>query len=243
MLGSAKELKGHTIQARDSDVGKVHEFYFDDASWKIRYLVADIGAWFEDYRVLIPPSVLGKPDRAEHFLPVDLTREHVENSPDAKTDKPVSIQKKGGIYSLTSLMIHWSYYQPAVILPQILPEAQERESPCGKPTDDPHLRSMRRVIGYHIRAADGEAGHVEDFIIDDEEWVIHYMAVGTRNWLPGKQVLVDVTCIEEISWSDSLVYVDLSRVRIKSSPTFKPSKPIDREYERKFYYLDRRKSR
>ena len=55
---------------------------------------------------------------------------------------------------------------------------------------DPHLRSMNEVVGYHIEANDGEIGHVEDFFVDDRAWCIRYMLVDTRNWLPGRKVLV-----------------------------------------------------
>jgi hypothetical protein len=55
---------------------------------------------------------------------------------------------------------------------------------------DMHLRSANNVAGYYIEATDGEIGHVEDFIIDDETWEIRYMVVDIRNWLPGKKVLI-----------------------------------------------------
>jgi uncharacterized protein YrrD len=40
-----KDLKGTAIVATDGDIGKVDDFYFDDKSWTIRYLVADTGNW------------------------------------------------------------------------------------------------------------------------------------------------------------------------------------------------------
>ena len=40
------------------------------------------------------------------------------------------------------------------------------------------------------KCADGEIGHVEDFIIDDETWAIRYLIIDTRNWWPGKKVLI-----------------------------------------------------
>ena len=46
------------------------------------------------------------------------------------------------------------------------------------------------MTGYHIEATDGGIGHVKDFIIDDETWAIRYLEVDTRNWWPGKKVLV-----------------------------------------------------
>jgi hypothetical protein len=48
------------------------------------------------------------------------------------------------------------------------------------------LQSTRQVSGYYIQAQDGEIGHVEDFIIDDDGWTISYLVIDTVNWLPGK---------------------------------------------------------
>ncbi|MCI0420874.1 MAG: PRC-barrel domain-containing protein [Acidobacteria bacterium] len=39
MLRKASELKGYSIAAVDGEIGHVEEFYFDDQSWVIRYLV------------------------------------------------------------------------------------------------------------------------------------------------------------------------------------------------------------
>ena len=60
MQNSIKDLKGNTIVAPDGDIGKVDDFYFDDKSWTIRYLVADTGNWLLDRKVLISPIALGK---------------------------------------------------------------------------------------------------------------------------------------------------------------------------------------
>ena len=45
MLGGINKLHGYVIRATDGEIGKVDEFYFDDASWRVRYLVADTGNW------------------------------------------------------------------------------------------------------------------------------------------------------------------------------------------------------
>ncbi len=96
---------------------------------------------------------------------------------------------------------------------------------------DPHLRSTKEVAGYRIGAADGEVGHVEDFVVDDEEWAIRYLGVDTRNWLPGKKVLVSPRWVSEVSWTRREVYTDLESSEIKSAPEWDPDAPIDYEYE------------
>ena len=100
---------------------------------------------------------------------------------------------------------------------------------------DPNLRSSVEVTGYHIQARDGEIGHVEDFLANDEDWVIRYMIVDTRNWLPGKKVLVSPTWIEEVDWLTRDVHVDLKRETIRHSPEFDPDAPVNREYEMRLY--------
>jgi hypothetical protein len=93
------------------------------------------------------------------------------------------------------------------------------------------LRSTHAVNGSHIRAKDGEIGHVEDFIIDEETWAIRYLIVDTRNWWPGKKVLVSPHWIERVSWEASKVFVNLSREAIKQSPEFKEDSLPTRDYE------------
>ena len=96
---------------------------------------------------------------------------------------------------------------------------------------DPHLRSTHDVSGYHIQATDGEIGHVEDFIIDDETWAIRYLIIDTRNWWPGKKVLISPQWIERVSWSESKVFVNLSRETIKQSPEYTEESLLTRDYE------------
>jgi hypothetical protein len=93
------------------------------------------------------------------------------------------------------------------------------------------LRSTHEVTDYHIQAADGEIGHVEDFIIDDETWAIRYLIIDTRNWLPGKKVLVSPQWIERVSWSERKVFVNHTREIIRQSPEYTEESLLTRDYE------------
>jgi hypothetical protein len=117
----------------------------------------------------------------------------------------------------------------------IIAEKIKGKDDSEKHPPDPHLRSTREVIGYHIQARDGEIGHVDDFIVDDENWIIRYLIVDTRNWLPGRKVLVAPAWVEEINWVERKIQIDLSRNTIKNSPEFDPRTPINREYENQLY--------
>jgi hypothetical protein len=96
------------------------------------------------------------------------------------------------------------------------------------------------VSGYHIHARDGEIGHVEDFLLDDTDWSIHYLVVDTKNWWPGKKVLISPRSAAEIDWSGRLLNLKVDRQRVKESPTYDPSITVDRDFENRFhgYYRD-----
>jgi len=246
MQKSVKDLKGYAIGATDGDIGQLDDFYFDDAAWTIRYLVADTGNWLLGRKVLISPIALGKADLSAERLNVTLTKKQVEDSPSIDTDKPVSRQHEAYYHDYYGYPYYWSgpYLWGPMYFPQ-LPDADqmtiEERRAEREEAGDLHLRSATYVTGYHIEAADGEIGHVEDFIVDDETWEIRYMVVDTRNWLPGKKVLIAPRWIERVSWDDSKVYVNLSREAIESGPEYHPD-ALNREYEEKLHnHYDRPK--
>jgi hypothetical protein len=48
-------------------------------------------------------------------------------------------------------------------------------------------------------------------------------------------VLISPEWIQEVSWEDSKVYVDLSKRHIEAAPEFDPSTPLAREHEERLY--------
>lgn len=232
MLSKAKTLKGYKLDSLDGEFGKVKEFYFDDQHWTIRYLVADTGNWLPGRQVLISPYALVAAIKAEQHLAVDLTKKQIEESPSLNSDKPVSRQFEEAYYGHYGWPMYWNGPYMWGVYPSIVRDPEERSKPTpGEKAWDRHLRSTDAVSGYEIQALDGEIGHVEDFIIDDETWAIRYLKVATRNWWPGKNVLVSPQWIERVSWSESKVFVNLSRETIKQSPEYTESSLLNRDYE------------
>lgn len=81
-------------------------------------------------------------------------------------------------------------------------------------------------MGFRIQASDGDIGYLEDLIVNDETWDILYMVVDTREWMPGEKTLISPRWIEDASWLESKLYVDLTREGIKKSPEFDLSRPL-----------------
>jgi hypothetical protein len=235
MLRSVKSLRGYTIAAKDDTIGKVDDLFFEETSWVTRYLVVDTGSWLTGRRVLISPVSLEQPVTKEKIIPANLTRAEVENSPDIEADKPISRQAEIELHQFYNWAPYWIGigFSPPVTAPT--EEDKKKAVAAAKERVDSVLRSTRKVTGYRIHATDGEIGHAEDFILADQDWVLRYLVVDTKNWLPGRKVLISPNWIEKISWSDSEVYVDLLREQIESSPRFNPSTPINQEYEIRLY--------
>ena len=202
MQRNVKNLLGYDIQATDGELGKVDEFYFDDAAWTVRYLVAATGDWFSNRKVLLSPAFLGSYAWPTYW--------------------------GSGIHSDAASGM-------AQTVPVVNAEESGYKAPAPEWPRDLHLRSTRHLTGYHIQAADGNIGHVDDFIVDDKSWEIRYLVVDTRHWLPGPKVLLAPGWLKKIDWATSKVLVESKRESIKNSPPYDPSKGINTDYEGKLY--------
>jgi len=251
MLWNASAINGYTITASDGQLGTVSDFLFDDASWLVRWLVVDTGNWLPGRKVLLPPSVLGHPDRKERAFSVRLTMQQVKDSPDIDSDRPVSRQMETFIYDYYGWSPYWdtglymggyAYIGSSAVRasPSLGSRRREEDIARNQNDGDPHLRSIEAVTGYHIHASDGEIGHVEDFLLEDADWSIHYLVVDTKNWWSGKKVLISPRSAREINWSDRLVNLDVDRQRVKDSLAYDASTTVDQVYEKNFhsYYGD-----
>jgi uncharacterized protein YrrD len=234
MLNQAKTLKGYKLDSLDGEIGKIKEFYFDDHYWTIRYLIADTGNWLTNKLVLISPHALALVNKEAQNIAVNLTKKQIQDSPPINGDEPVSRQFEEIYYDYYAWPYYWTgpYMWGDYPYPYVMRNSEDlpKSTLAGKKWD-PHLRSTHDVSGHSIQANDGEIGHVEDFIIDDETWAIRYLIVNTQNWWEGKMVLVSPRWIDRISWTESKVFVNLSRDTIKRSPEYIEGSPLSREYE------------
>jgi uncharacterized protein YrrD len=249
MLNRANALKGYTLDSIDGEIGKVKEFYFDDHFWTIRYLIADTGKWLVGRQVLISPHPLLAVDTKEQKIGVALTKKQIEDSPSVDSDEPVSRQIERAYYEYYGLPSYWGgpfmwgaspyfLHQPIV---RDRDKWRQREAAQARDAWDPHLRSTHDVSGRHVHATDGEIGHVDDFIVDDQTWAIRYLIIDTKNWWPGKKVLVAPQWIESVSWSEAKVFINLSREAIKQSPEYTETSLLTRDYETQLHrHYDRR---
>jgi hypothetical protein len=80
------------------------------------------------------------------------------------------------------------------------------------------LHKTSFMTGFHLLAADGEIGHVDDFLVD-EQWVVRYLIVDTSNWIGGRSVIISTSALEEVDSPNQQLRVGLSREEIRRSPS------------------------
>ena len=247
MLEAISALKGFAIEATDGRMGTVVDFLFDDASWKVRWLVVDCGSWLKGRKVLIHPSAVSYVALEDEQFDVELTKAQVEASPELLEHQPVSRQMESRLYD------YYGWDPLGEEAPNLVPSSGAMASPLSAPPwicaqgsdeppedaaageDDDHLQSIVEVMGYHIHAIDGEIGHVENFLFDDQDWSLRYFVVDTSNWWFGKRVLISPHAVKAIEWSDRQVQLDVSRQQVEASPPWDPLVAFDEIYAKRLH--------
>jgi uncharacterized protein YrrD len=216
MLYGFDKLNDLPIEATDGEVGKVKDIYFDDHRWAARYLVVATGSWLGGRRVLISPLSIKSIDWEKNVAQVGLTRQQIRESPNIDTDR----------------------VSPLGLLPPLTNSPGRH----GEASPDPRLRSAREVTGYRVEATDDSIGHVADLLLDSVSWAIRYLVVDTRNWLPGKNVVIPPRRVEDVDWSERVVTVDVTRDTVQGAPEYHSSPEFSRVHEANLYRYYRRKS-
>ena len=218
MLRSIKQLHVNKLGASDGDIGHVKDFYFDDQSWAVRYLVADTGSWLPGRQVLLSPHAFGSLHHDGRVLRVKLTRKKIEDSPAIESHKPVSRQHEEEYHRYYGWPAYWlgdgMWGMGGTSILETPPKSLPDKSA------DSHLRSTQAVSGYHIEGTDGIIGHVCDFMMDDKSWAIGQLVVKIGHRFTGNEVLIPVSDVVRISYDDSTVFVKLTKEAVEKSPAY-----------------------
>lgn len=253
MLLNGKKLEGYSLRASDREIGKVKDMYFDDRQWRIRYVVVDTGEWLPGRKVLISPPCFGAPDFEHRMLPVALSGTQVEASPSIETNKPITVEYEEALHTYYNWPFYWtgSNYPAGIYgglggaVPVVPVTADDASTPGDmKPpptpeektknlsADDRHLQSVDEVRGWNIKALDGDIGHVEDLLVrPSRDWSIGQIVIDTRNWLPGRKVLVAPHWVKQVDWQEKEIHINLDRDTIESAPEYDADRQLDPAYE------------
>jgi hypothetical protein len=222
MLTDLKSLYGKGLHASDGEIGHIRDFYFDDKSWVIRYVVVDTGSWLLGREVLISPHAFGKFTSGGKTLPLIVTRQQVENSPSIESHKPVSHQYEIEYYNYYRWPVYWNggalwgLGGYPIVLPPSKYDMKSQQQHHHRA--DNHLQSVLAITEYQVKATDGTIGEVDGFMMNDKNWALRDLVVEKNHWYAGKKVLIPTSDIKRISYEQSEVRVNLSAAEIQHTP-------------------------
>lgn len=246
MKRSIKSLLGYSMRIpgdKGGEAGTVTEFYFDEETLTVRYLIVKTGYWWFERKVLIPSEAVSRLDYESRSFFVTMTKDQICNSSNIDIDKPVSRQQEAELYD----RLQWTdYWTPKALsvgvwgLTGTIPHITKK-NPGNKLNStydsnyDFHLHNTREITGYHIYGTDYEVGMVEDFVIDDTVWELDFLVADTGSRLPGKKILLSTACIKDIHWKNSEILVGIAANTIEDKPEDDPSAPVNLLYEDVLY--------
>jgi uncharacterized protein YrrD len=201
MLCELKALIGSPVVASDGEMGSVRTFLFDDQSWRVRYLVVDVGNWLKRRDVVLPIAALERPDWAQRTCRAHLTKEQVRNSPDVDAEMPVSRQQEIAMHEYFGPLATWvdSAFDTSPMPTEIKYPVHTAEVL--------HLRSTSHMLGYQVWATDGDFGILEGFVMDEASWHLGYLDVKSGGWLQNRSVLVPTRWVQSVSWAEFRIHL------------------------------------
>ena len=237
MKQSLKTLKDYTVETNDHLTGKIKDFLFDDKQWVIRYIDVDFGTLFSPYKILVPKVFMDTPDNDNKKIPIKLGKKNFDKCPKIEDHLPVSRKYEEELHNHYKINPYWGvahlastggYFPPRPVVAPTKDDKIVDEEDLGT-----ILRSFTEIERYSIETNDGNIGHIEDLIVDIEDWQNIYAVIDTSNWLPwSKKVLIPINNMTKISYNKQVVKINLRTDTIKNAPEYDPNKILDEKFEK-----------
>jgi hypothetical protein len=90
----------------------------------------------------------------------------------------------------------------------------------------PSLQSLKQLIGFGLDDAEGNVGHIEDLIVDDDSWHCPHLVVNGEIRLGGRKTLVPTEWLGSVQLAEHRVEAQVARARIESLAEFNPDAPV-----------------
>ena len=97
------------------------------------------------------------------------------------------------------------------------------------------LTTTSELRGKTVLALDAPLGRVEDFLFDDQNWVVRYLVTRTGTWLSNQLILLSPHFIGKLDAEADVIRVRLLKFQIEASPPLAVGLPVSRSYEEEYY--------
>lgn len=224
MLHSLNELSNYHVSALDGDIGYCKDFLFNDEQWNLHYMLVDTHRWLPGgQKVLLSSNIIRDIDRDKRIIYINQSRSDIEGSPALPSNEPIS-----RAYEKTyQCYFDYAYFNvgpnplDSYFMGTHLENIKIVAAPKEPESEKNHEHSVQFVEHYDLQTSDKRHGHIIDFIISDQDWRVVYLAVDIKHWLLNSEtVVVAPDKLQNVSWPQQKVFVDLTAKTIESLPTY-----------------------
>lgn len=208
-----KHMFGYAVQATDGQIGKVEDFFVEEATWSVRYMVVRTGGLLSGERALIPIGCVASTDVDRRIIKVSFSQSQVTDNAPPGAVQPVSAEMEAclkALYGGTDFRRDGGLIRVGCELPQT-------------PRTVSSLRSVREITTYRIETLEGPCGLCTDLLAYTENWSVPYVVVNTKEWTPHGHVMIPSAWIRHISWQEMQTDVAVHRRRIQKAQRFDPA--------------------
>ncbi|BDX05634.1 hypothetical protein [Planctobacterium marinum] len=234
MLHSLNALEGYLVLGSDEELGYCKDFLFNDEHWNAHYMLIDTHKWLPGgKKALVHSKLISHINSDKQEIHLQVSKSQLKQSPSLLSNDPIA-----RAYEKT-YMCYFDYAtwhvgpQPLdTYLTGVHPERVKLVGAGEEPASEKnHVHSANFVEDYELESDDKKHGHIKDFILNDENWDIAYLAIEMNRVLGHKHpILLNPSELEHIDWSQQKVIIDLPEKQILNSSAYHgksyPSKGI-----------------
>jgi hypothetical protein len=203
-----QEIRDSRLVAHDGVVGKVDDLLIEDGSWTVRYLAVRIGQSHPKHQMLISTAAINELDIESDMISTILTSEQIVNGPSLDDHQPISRQYEERLVEHFGWPNYW-LGRTVHVSPQALAWAAGADVTSDVNEDQSaNLRSVAEICGYRIVASDGQAGRMNDLMVNSRTWMIDYATAMPNAWLTTEDSVFSTHHIDRIEWKNRTVFVD-----------------------------------
>ena len=206
MKSFAHEIHGMPVHASDGEIGTIKDVVFDPRRWVVRHLEVSTG-WLFGRDVLIPVDKVKAIAAPEGAVTFDLTREEIENSPEAEPEIRADSSYESRLMDYYGLSPSWAMPPDAGVPPDAVPP----EAASSEVAEASDLMFAGEIDGYELDAQGEAAGTVRDILIDLETWKVTSLMADLGGLFTPDSANIGIAPVTGIDRANRIVHLALPK--------------------------------
>lgn len=239
MLNAFEELKTYRVISPRGEIGRVADIVFPRGQWCVRYLIA----WSDELNreVVLPASRVRPSARQTHALRVEVNPDQIETSPRWDLTRRIEDREEQELYEHYGWPPYWlEEEQDVAPIGALFGESERVEEEPDEPgRERPEMQLVSGLVGaFAVHARETEFGVLQDIVLDDRTWLIHYLVVDSPSQTGSK--LVGTDYVGRLDWVENEVYLSLPASTLAEGPVYTSPQRMTPELDRALHdYYER----